>query len=112
MKNTCPGCSRHCTMDHPHCKYGRQYFEKQKQKEVSKTVCPHCPKKQNPDSPAKWEAYVQKGGTAWQLLYASRMAKKALRKKQVNEQMLLHRLSAEEREQLAEMLSRLDFGVK
>jgi len=26
--NVCPGCSKHCPMGSPRCKYGRKYFEK------------------------------------------------------------------------------------
>jgi len=104
----CPGCSKHCPMASPRCKYGRAYFAKQTQKENIKQT------KNTSNSPSrssyKWEAYVTRGGPAWLMLLTLRNAKKALRKGRVTEAQLLRRLTDEDRLQLTALLQKLDCG--
>ena len=103
MKNngmpTCPGCGRHCSLAHPRCKYGRDYWEKIQRKEQE------APKEK---SRFKWEGLVEKEGLIWQLFLVSRSMKKALRKKKVVEEDLLLRLNDQEQQQLSDLLKKLD----
>lgn len=111
MKNTnencCPGCRRHCSRDKLCCKHGRAYFAEQKrsdknmmQKQEHKSGHLH-----------KWERYVQPDGLAWNLLYACRSTKRALRDRKITEEELFARLSDLEKENLREILEKLSFSM-
>ena len=94
---TCPGCSKHCPMGAPRCKYGRAYFEKQaaKQTEQSAKKC-------------KWKTRVTPDSALWQLLSVSRRLKKALCHGEITEARLLSALDAQEQQALSVLLNRLE----
>lgn len=101
MKNAntgvCPGCKRHCPMNAVRCKYGKQHFAKLETAEEKKSRPRH-----------KWERATRPGGLAWRLLAVSRSAKKALVGRDMTEDELLSRLSADDRALLGELLAKLD----
>lgn len=97
-QNACPGCGRHCTIDHVRCKYGRQFFAKQT---AALQGADHKPHRR------KWEKYTEAGGAAWQLLTVSRQVKKALVRGGITEQQLLAPLSPDEQQMLTSLLGRL-----
>lgn len=86
----CPGCKRHCPLHDVRCKKGRAWAEK------IQSVQKH-----------KWEKHVSPGGTLWQLLWTGRRVKKALRREEASEEMLLHNLSEAEQVQLCALLARI-----
>ncbi|MBR3872735.1 MAG: hypothetical protein IKJ26_01060 [Clostridia bacterium] len=90
MKDTCPGCSRHCPMNHLHCKYGEKYFAKQT---------------------SKWTALVTEDGLLWQLRSTSKSVKKALKRKETTEEALLACLSDEEKYRLMETLQKISVSL-
>lgn len=95
MKNDCgrcPGCGKHCVMGKEGCKYGVKYFEKQ----------------QAEDKECKWEKFVENGGLVWRLLMLGRNTKKALKKNRATEAQLMGTLTAEEKEQLSDILEKLE----
>ena len=93
-ENICPGCGRHCDLNHPHCKYGRSYAEKlQKKREKAPSY--------------KWEDYTEKGDLAWLLFLVSRNWKKALKKGETTEEKLLAAWTEQEKETLREMLGKM-----
>jgi len=89
----CPGCGKHCPLSAPRCKYGRAYAAKL---EASQTGCKH-----------KWEAYVTRGEPLWQMLTISRKIKKNLCHSRVTEAEVMAALTPLERQQLAQMLYKL-----
>ena len=98
-QNTCPGCSRHCPLSAPRCKYGRNYLAKIQKSEAK-------PLKVK-EKKYKWEKYAPKNGLAWKLLFAARKAKRALRDERIPEERLFAVLSAEERQSLNAILEKL-----
>lgn len=128
MKNnaipTCPGCGKHCPLDHPRCKYGRAFFEKWQRKEQAADVKEKEKKKSSLDSRKrnqsfhqapqdcshKWEQYVEQGGLAWQFFLACCHAKKALRKKRITEEKLFSALSDDEKAYLSQLIEKMDPG--
>jgi len=92
MKDTCPGCSRHCPMNRLHCKYGEKYFAKRQEK-------------------PKWAALVSEKGLLWQLLSTSKNVKKALKRKETTEEELLACLSGEEKDLLMETLQKISVSL-
>lgn len=94
MKDTCPGCSRHCPMNHLHCKYGEKYFARQEAKQTS-----------------KWTALVTEDGPLWQLLSTSKNVKKALKRKETTEEALFACLSNEEKYRLMETLQKISVSL-
>ena len=97
--NRCPGCSRHCCLDAPKCKYGCKYAMKmQAQPEPKKKY--------------KWEKFADREGVLGQLILSGRRAKKALLGRKSTEEQLLKNLSAQEREQLACLLAKLASPAK
>ena len=101
--NTCPGCSRHCSLDHVRCKYGQKYLEKMKKAQADN----HSAQKAAETHRYKWEKHVKAAGSAWKLLYCGSRLKRALRKKTLTEEQLFSVLSDEERTQLDALLSKL-----
>ena len=99
--NVCPGCSRHCPMGKPHCKYGQKYFEKLKEKEASGE------NQQESRPKYKWEKFVRHEGALWKLLLVSGRSKKALKKGKLTEAAILSPLDEDEQEQLMELLGKL-----
>jgi len=100
--NVCPGCSKHCPMGSPRCKYGRKYFEKLAQeKEIPQEIRRHY----------KWEKLVHQGGLVWQLLWVASRSKKALRKKELTEHELLLALDNDELEQLQQLLEKISATI-
>lgn len=99
MKNKalkCPGCGKHCAQGCARCKYGVKYFAKQAEKADTA-----------PASIGKWEKYVAREGTAWQLLYAAKRMKKALKDSGRREEQALSPLSADEQAALSALLQKL-----
>lgn len=95
--NHCPGCSRHCSLNAPRCKYGCRYIAKlEKQKQTCETPL------------RKWERDVQRGGLLWRLLHVSRWMKKALRDGCTSEKELLCLLDESHQRDLALALSALE----
>lgn len=95
--NRCPGCSRHCPLNAPRCKYGCRYVSKLKNQT------------QEAETPLrKWERDVQRGGLLWRLLYVSRWMKKALRKGCISEKELLSLLDESHQQELAVALAALE----
>jgi len=101
MKNNngarCPGCGKHCPMDNVRCKYGMKYFASQTAAAENETK-------------HKWEKFVEKGGLIWRLMMLGRGTKKALKKKKHTEAQLMDRLTADDKEQLAGILDKLEGG--
>lgn len=95
----CPGCSKHCPLSAPRCKYGRTYAAKKMEKEI-KPKCKH-----------KWEGYVTLQGEIWQMLTLSRAIKKGLCHSRVTETQLLSAITPEQRQALAEILQKLSLAV-
>lgn len=100
-QDVCPGCSRHCSLNHVRCKYGQKYIEKIR--------TPDADSHQTPEDNHhyKWEKYVAQGGLAWKLLWVSSRSKKALRRKKRTEQALLDALDEGEQAQLDALLEKL-----
>ena len=98
----CPGCGRHCPLEHPKCKYGRNYAEKLLRK-VEKAEESKCE-----TACFKWEKYVQKDSPVWSLLYVSKSIKKNLCKKKTTEEELLAALTEEEKRALTAALKKLE----
>ncbi|MBQ8508189.1 MAG: hypothetical protein IJ466_12275 [Clostridia bacterium] len=98
-QNTCPGCSRHCPLSAPRCKYGRTYLAK-KQKSEAK-----CAKKES--IKYKWEKYAARDGLAWKLFFTCRSAKRAMRDSGISEAQFFAVLTEEERRALAGILEKL-----
>lgn len=92
---TCPGCRRHCTADHPHCKFGCKYFAR----------C--CESKDKKNHKYKWEKYTAPDGLARQLQFTAHKVKKALRKGRLTEDQLISALTFDERQLFAELLKKL-----
>ena len=98
MKNDrarCPGCGRHCPMDNVKCKYGMKYFADRN------TAADN-------EAKHKWERFVEKDGLVWRLMMLGRCTKKALKKKKLTEAQLMERLTADDKEQLAGILDKLE----
>lgn len=95
--NRCPGCSRHCTLDAPRCKYGCRYSAKMENR-----------KKQEEAPMRKWERDVRRGGLLWRMLHVSRWMKKSLRKGCVSEKELLALLDETHQRELASALAALE----
>lgn len=98
--SVCPGCSRHCPKDGLRCKRGRAYFEKTEKAEKKKAEA-------SVPGRRKWEKLVGEGSALRPLFLFSRQAKKALRGG-LSEASLLAPLSADEQQQLARLLARLN----
>ena len=111
MKNqktdVCPGCSRHCTRDNPRCKRGRAYFAQLQDGEPRATAV-----RKGSGKKRRWEKHVTEGGIAWQLIYVGRRAKKALRREEISEAQFINALDEQERDQLAQLLKKLDASLK
>lgn len=95
----CPGCSRHCPLDHVRCKYGQKYIDKLKN--AQEEAIPFKKHKH------KWEKHVHREGLIWNFLQASRSVKRALRRKTANEAQLLAALTSEERAQLNTLIAKI-----
>ena len=100
-KDVCPGCSRHCSLDHVRCQYGRKYVEEIRKAEEENHQPPEEAHR------FKWEKYVAQGGLAWKMLWVSSRSKKALRRKERSEQQLMSALDEDERAQLNAMLDKI-----
>ena len=100
-KDVCPGCSRHCSLDHVRCKYGQKYVEK-----IRKAEADGHPATEDKHH-YKWEKYVAQGRLAWKLLWVSSRRKKALRRKKLTEQQLLNVLDEAEQAQLDALLDKI-----
>ena len=100
-KDVCPGCSRHCSLDHVRCKYGQKYVEK-----IRKAEADGHPATEDKHH-YKWEKYVAQGSLAWKLLWVSSRSKKALRRKKLTEQQLLNVLDEAEQAQLDALLDKI-----
>ena len=103
--NRCPGCSRHCRLDHVRCKYGQKYVEKIQNAQARKAAGGE--KTDAKKHAYKWEKYVLQGGLAWKLLWAARCSKRALRRSKMTEQTLLSVLDETEQAQLGALLDKL-----
>jgi len=102
MKNDgtrCPGCGKHCKLGQAGCGYGVKYFAKQNANNTT------AAKK---DDRYEWERFVEKGGLMWRLLTLGRNTKRALKKKTATEAQLMGALTAEEKEQLSDILKKLE----
>ena len=96
----CPGCSRHCPIGTPKCKYGRNYFAK----------CQPCPKAAEHPCEAKsrkWKESVKKGGLTHLLLKSAKSIKKGLKRGVLTEEALLSRLTPSEKESLEAIMKKL-----
>ena len=100
-KDVCPGCSKHCSMNHVRCKYGQKYVEKIREADADRHQAPED------KHHYKWEKYVAQGGLAWKLLWVSSRGKKALRRKKLTEQQLLSALDEAELAQLNALLDKI-----
>ena len=100
-KDVCPGCSRHCSLNHVRCKYGQKYIEKIRKADADSHHAPESKRHY------KWEKLVAQGGLAWKLLWVSSRSKKALRRKQLTEQELLSALDDAAQAQLNAILDQL-----
>ena len=98
ISGVCPGCSRHCSRDALKCKYGHEHFEKLQKKEQAKK-----------EHRYKWESYTEKDGLAWILFLVCRNIKKALRSKSMTEDEIFAPLSQEEKNELANLVHKLNF---
>lgn len=98
--NCCPGCSRHCSLDAPRCKYGCRYLSKLEER-----------KQENEAPLRKWERDVQRGGLLWRLLRVGRKMKKAMKKGCISEKELLALLDETHRRELASALSALEASL-
>lgn len=108
-KDVCPGCSRHCPLDHVRCKYGRKYVEKRgKEQEAAQSA----DEKSSRKTGRKWEKHVTQGGTAWKLLLTARTLKRALRKEQITEAQLLGSLTPQDLAALDALLDHLNAAIK
>ena len=97
-KCRCPGCSRHCCLDAPRCKYGCRYC--QKSQPAEKKTKKH-----------KWRQFVQADGALAQLIDTGRRARKALARGEAVEAQLLASLSPEEQESLRALLEKLNAAL-
>lgn len=104
-QDVCPGCSRHCPLDHVRCKYGQKYIEKQRR------ALEGAPGNQKQDSKKmrrrKWEKYAAKGSASWTLFETSSRLKRALRKETITERQIHLALSDEEQAQLRALLAKI-----
>jgi len=99
-RNTCPGCSKHCPLDKPKCKFGRAYSEKIKNAQFKPAKRPKGARCASPDSPVG------------QLLRTGRKLKKGLKKGKITEERLVEALAPGEREALTAILGKLDAARK
>lgn len=106
-QNVCPGCSRHCTADCVRCKRGRAYFAKQRENDNFAPM-ENTKKKHH----HKWERSLSEGGPIWRMLRMSKKIKKALRNGEISEAGLLEPLSEQERDQLSEVMDKINFHMK
>lgn len=100
-QNCCPGCSRHCCLDKPKCKYGCRYCAKLQAEKENKTAKKH-----------KWEKYVNRNNAFGMTIRIGRKLKKALLKKEITEAQLLHVLNGQERDTLAALLEKINFALE
>ena len=77
-------------MNNVKCKYGRNYFEKLSAEDTGK------------------KRIVEKGGLAWRLLKTVKIAKKALKKRDISEEQLMARFTEEDKAQLSTLLDKLE----
>ncbi len=95
----CPGCSRHCSMDAPRCKYGKKYFAK---------CCP-CPAiAEKAGKARKWKDALEKDGLIRRLLKTGKRIRKGLKRGEITESALLSRLTPSEKESLEAVLEKLN----
>lgn len=94
----CPGCSRHCPMGAPRCKYGVRYFAQLEEKTEKKAAAPAH----------KWEKLVARDGLGWQVLSAGCAVKKTLRRGEATEEQIFAVLTPEEKTVLIEILKKLE----
>ena len=113
-KAVCPGCSKHCPLSNPKCKYGQKYAAKQKEKEEArKCTAPETAlgtvqcRKKHACKRKKWENYVQERGLAWKLIASGRKMKKILREGKTGEEALFAQLNEADRRVLEEILDNL-----
>lgn len=102
---TCPGCSRHCPLDHVRCKYGLRYIEKLQSKQEAADNSARDRRRH------KWEKHVCRGSALWHLLVCAGRAKRALRKKRITEAQALSALSPNEQDQLIALLGRIAAAI-
>ena len=101
----CPGCSKHCPLSAPRCKYGRNYAGKI---QLNPDQAPDTRKK----GKLRWKALLARDGVIRQLLTTGKQIKKALRHGCITEAQLLDLLSVPEQEALLTMLARLHQAAK
>ena len=106
----CPGCGKHCSLNQPRCKYGREYAAKIEKKRQDAMKQPAGAKAGSCDMKKhqyKWEKYVEKDSLAWKFLSVSCLAKKALRREQITQEQLFHQFSPLEMLQFSALLDKL-----
>ena len=108
--NRCPGCSRHCRLDHVRCKYGQKYLEKVQNAHEKKAA--YDENKDAKKQRYKWEKYVLQGGLGWKLLWTAGCSKRALRSGRMTEQELLGALTESEQEQLSILLEKIQNRIR
>jgi len=101
-ENVCPGCSKHCPLNAPRCKYGIRHAAKLQKKA---TACATKKQKQY-----KWERHTAKGGPAHLMLTVSRSAKKALCHEKTTEERMFASFTPAEKELFASLLAKIDTG--
>lgn len=101
-ENVCPGCGRHCSTENVRCKYGRNYFEKQRASEQNGME----------RRKYKWERYVEKEGLLWKLLLLSAQMKKSLKSEVMTEEQLLSALTDSEQDALAAAIGKIGESMK
>ena len=104
-RDVCPGCSRHCPMGQPRCKYGQKYFEKRQKQQAEQAL--RAQEEHPSGRHCKWEKYIKEGGLTWKLLWAGKKSKKALRRKKKTEMQLMSALTETEKEQLGVLLDKI-----
>ena len=95
-EDVCPGCSRHCPLDHVRCKYGQKYLEKQQKKDRTE-------KRRR-----RWEKYAAEGSPVWTLLDTASRLKRSVRKETISVQQIHLVLSGEEQTQLCALLEKIN----
>lgn len=106
----CPGCSRHCPLSAPRCKYGCRYAQKCAASAASSCAANGC--KSRDKHSRKWKKCIEKGGLLHLLLKSGKHIKKGLQKGSVTEEKLLSALTPSEKESLEAILRKLDNSLK
>ena len=106
----CPGCSKHCPLSAPKCKYGCRYAQKCAASAAANCAANGC--KSTDKHSRKWKKRVEKGGLLHLLLKTGKRIKKGLHRDSVTEEKLLSMLAPSEKESLEAILRKLESCAK